>query len=185
MSLIDHYQSILKEIDENPERPGLIDTPKRAANAMQEITSGYSQSLSDIVNGALFPSETDEMVIINGIELYSTCEHHLLPFIGQCHIGYIPNKKILGLSKFARIVDMFSRRLQVQERLTQEIATSILDITEAKGVGVCIQSKHLCMLMRGIKKQNSTMTTSVMLGLFKSNPSTRMEFMQYITHLNH
>ncbi|MBE8214806.1 MAG: GTP cyclohydrolase I FolE [Endozoicomonadaceae bacterium] len=185
MSLADHYHCILKEIGEDPERPELLNTPQRAEKAMKEMTAGYSQSLLDITNGALFNCNTDEMVIINNIELYSTCEHHLLPFIGKCHIGYLPNKKILGLSKFARIVDMFARRLQVQERLTQEIATNIQEITQAKGVAVCIQSQHLCMLMRGIKKQNASMTTSVMLGSFRTNPATRTEFMQYITTFQH
>ena len=179
--LADHYHSILCSLGENPERDGLQGTPERAAKAMHYLTNGYKQSLNDIVNGALFETNTDEMVIIKDIELYSLCEHHLLPFIGTCHIGYVPNGKVLGLSKFARVVDMFARRLQIQENMTQEIAEAIQEVTGAQGVGVSIKAKHLCMMMRGVEKQNSTMTTSVMLGSFRSNSSTRSEFMQYIT----
>lgn len=179
--LADHYHSILCSLGENPERDGLHGTPERAAKAMHYLTNGYRQSLGDIVNGALFKASTDEMIIIKNIELYSLCEHHLLPFIGKCHIGYVPNGKVLGLSKFARIVDMFSRRLQIQENMTQQIAEAIQEATCAQGVGVSVEAKHMCMMMRGVEKQNSAMTTSVMLGTFRSNPSTRLEFMQYIT----
>ncbi len=175
------YQEILRSLGENPERDGLQGTPKRAAKAMHYLTSGYSKSLHEIVNGALFPANTDEMIIIKDIELYSMCEHHLLPFIGKCHIGYVPGSKVLGLSKFARIVEMFARRLQIQENMTQQIAEAVMEATNAQGVGVCVDAKHMCMMMRGVEKQNSAMTTSVMLGSFRINPLTRSEFMQYIT----
>jgi len=179
--LADYYHEILLTIGENPQREGLVKTPKRAAKAIQYLTNGYQQSLEEIVNGALFEAKTDEMVIIRDIEFYSLCEHHLLPFTGKCQIGYLPDKKILGVSKFARIVDMFSRRLQVQENMTQQIAEAILEATQAKGVGVSVAARHMCMMMRGVEKQSSSMITSVMLGKFRSNLSTRQEFMQYIT----
>jgi GTP cyclohydrolase IA len=171
------YQQLLINIGENPQREGLRDTPARAARALKALTCGYQQDLASIVNGAVFQSHMDEMVIIKDIELYSLCEHHLLPFTGKCHIAYIPNGKILGLSKFARIVDMYARRLQVQENLTQQIAEAVLAVTLAKGVGVVIEAAHMCMMMRGVEKQNSRMTTSVMLGLFRSNDRTRSEFL--------
>lgn len=173
----DHFRNIIKALGEDPEREGLKDTPKRAAKAMEFLTQGYRQSVSDIVNGALFQSNNDEMVIVKNIELYSLCEHHLLPFIGKCHVAYVPNGKILGLSKIARIVDMHARRLQVQENLTKEIAATMSNITDAKGVGVIIEAQHLCMMMRGVEKQNSVMTTSVMLGLLREDPRTRSEFL--------
>ena len=159
---------------------GLKDTPARAANAMRYLTKGYQESLDDIINGALFDSDMSEMVIIKDIELYSMCEHHLLPFIGKCHVGYLPNKKVLGLSKIARIVDFFARRLQIQERMTGEIAQCIQEITDARGVAVIVEAKHLCMMMRGVEKQNSIMTTSVMLGEMRKNTNTRMEFLNLI-----
>lgn len=174
------YKKILEQIGEDPTRDGLKKTPERAAEAMQYLTQGYTQNFSEIINGAIFESTMSEMVILNGIEMYSMCEHHLLPFHGQCHVGYLPNGKIIGLSKLARIVDYFARRLQVQERLTTEIADCIQSITGANGVGVVIEAQHLCMMMRGVNKQHSTMITSVMLGNMKTNPSTRMEFMQLI-----
>ena len=178
-TLPEHYREILVGLGEDPDRDGLLDHPKRAAQAMQYLCHGYTQSVDDIVNGALFASDSDEMVIVANIELYSLCEHHLLPFIGQAHVAYIPHGKVLGLSKVARIVDMFARRLQIQENLTREIADAIQGITQAAGVAVVIEAKHMCMMMRGVEKQNSTMNTSVMLGAFRE-PSTRMEFLQLI-----
>lgn len=175
-----HFREILSLIGEDPDREGLRDTPKRAAAALEFLTHGYQQSLEQIVNGALFTSNNDEMIVVKHIELYSLCEHHLLPFIGKCHVGYIPGGKILGLSKVARIVDMYARRLQVQENLTQNIAQAIQQVTGAIGVGVVIEAQHLCMMMRGVEKQNSIMTTSVMLGLFREDSRTRSEFLTLI-----
>jgi len=176
----DLYQEIIKNIGEDVNREGLRDTPKRAAKAMQHFTKGYQQSLEQVVNNALFESDNDEMILVKNIELYSLCEHHLIPFIGKCHVAYLPNGKILGLSKIARIVDMFSRRLQVQENLTKEIAEAIFKVTDARGVGVIIEAQHLCMMMRGVEKQNSIMSTSVMLGLFRSDQKTRAEFLSLV-----
>lgn len=175
--LEEYFRNIIQALGEDPEREGLKSTPKRAANAIQFLTQGYHQSLKKIVNGALFQSNNDEMVLIKNIELYSLCEHHLLPFIGKCHVAYLPNGKIIGLSKIARIVDMHARRLQVQENLTREIAQSIFDVVGAKGVGVIIEAQHLCMMMRGVEKQNSIMTTSVMLGVMREDARTRAEFL--------
>lgn len=175
-----HYKDIIEAIGEDPSREGLKDTPKRAAKAMRFLTDGYRQSLDDIVNGALFSCESSEMVIVKNIELYSLCEHHLLPFIGKCHVAYLPDGKIIGLSKIARIVDFYARRLQVQENLTYEIATTVQKVIGAKGVGVIIEAKHLCMMMRGVEKQNSTMSTSVMLGILKDDPRTRAEFLTLV-----
>lgn len=175
-----HFKHIITEIGENPQRNGLLSTPKRAANAFRFLTSGYTQSLNDLVNGALFESSADEMVIVDNIEFYSLCEHHLLPFTGICHVGYLPMGKVLGLSKVARIIDMYAQRLQIQENLTSEIANAIMQVTDAKGVGVIIEAKHFCMMMRGIKKQNSIMKTSVMLGEFRHSQSTRNEFLSLI-----
>lgn len=179
-SMIPHYHAILKNLGENPEREGLVDTPKRAAKAMEFLTKGYRENLTDLINGAVFSSETDELVIVKDIELYSMCEHHLLPFIGKCHIGYLPQGKVLGLSKFARIVDMFSRRLQIQEQLTREIAEAVQQVTGAAGVGVVIEARHMCMMMRGVEKQNSMMRTSVMLGQLRASQNTRQEFLKLI-----
>ncbi|MCA1772725.1 MAG: GTP cyclohydrolase I FolE [Halomonas sp.] len=175
-----HYQQIISALGENPEREGLRDTPVRAAKAMQFLTHGYHQSLEEIVNGAVFESQTDEMVLVKDIELYSMCEHHLLPFIGKCHIAYLPSGKVLGLSKFARIVDMYARRMQIQENLTREIAEAVQEVTQARGVAVVIEARHLCMMMRGVEKQNSSMTSSVMLGDFRANQATRHEFLTLI-----
>ncbi|MWV12978.1 GTP cyclohydrolase I FolE [Pseudomonas sp. R-28-1W-6] len=175
-----HYREILLGLGENPEREGLLDTPKRAAKAMQYLCHGYQQSLEEIVNGALFASDNDEMVIVKDIELYSLCEHHLLPFIGKAHVAYIPTGKVLGLSKVARIVDMFARRLQIQENLTKQIADAIQSVTNAAGVAVVIEAKHMCMMMRGVEKQNSVMSSSVMLGAFRESCNTRHEFLQLI-----
>ncbi len=176
----DSYKKILESIGEDPTREGLLETPKRAAQAMEFLTEGYHQNLDSIINNALFTSDRNDMVIVKKVEMYSMCEHHLLPFLGECHIGYIPNGQVLGLSKIARIVDFFSRRLQIQERLTYEIANCIQSITQAHGVGIVIEAKHLCMMMRGVEKQHSLMTTSVMLGEFRDNPQTRSEFLSLI-----
>ena len=176
-----HYRQIIQLLGEDSEREGLSDTPQRAAKAMQFLNAGYQQSLDDIVNNAVFESQTDEMVLVKDIELYSMCEHHLLPFIGKCHIAYLPNGKVLGLSKFARIVDMFARRMQIQENLTREIAEAVQEVTQARGVAVVIEARHLCMMMRGVEKQNSSMSSSVMLGDFRNNQSTRQEFLMLVS----
>ncbi|MDI5934081.1 GTP cyclohydrolase I FolE [Halomonas sp. M4R5S39] len=178
--LANHYRQIILELGEDPEREGLRDTPKRAAKAMQFLNHGYNQSLEEIVNGAVFESETDEMVLVKDIELYSMCEHHLLPFIGKCHIAYLPKGRVLGLSKFARIVDMYARRMQIQENLTRQIAEAVQQVTGASGVAVVIEARHLCMMMRGVEKQNSSMTSSVMLGGFRDNQPTRQEFLTLV-----
>jgi GTP cyclohydrolase I len=175
--LSQHYQAILSELGENPEREGLLGTPDRAAKAMQFLTNGYDQNLNTIVNGAVFESDNDEMVVVQNIEFYSLCEHHILPFIGKAHIAYLPSGKVLGLSKFARIVDMFARRLQIQENLTRQVALAVEEVTGAKGVGVIMEAKHMCMMMRGVQKQNSSMMTSVMLGRFRESQATRSEFL--------
>ncbi len=177
--LIDAYATIIAEIDDVT-RPGVLDTPKRAAKAMQFLTKGYRQTLEEVVNGALFPASNREMIVVQDVELYSLCEHHLLPFIGKCHVGYIPSGKVLGLSKVARVVDMFARRLQIQEELTFQIADALQQVTGAEDVGVIIEARHLCMMMRGVEKQNSVMKTSAMLGAFRENPSTRAEFLNLL-----
>ena len=177
----EHYRSILEMIGEDPSRGGLLDTPARAAKAMSFLTRGYGETLEQVVNNALFDSETSEMILVQDIELYSMCEHHILPFIGKCHVAYVPTGKVLGLSKVARIVDMYARRLQIQENLTKQIAEAIQEVTEASGVGVIIEAQHMCMMMRGVEKQNSKMKTSVMLGSFRDNQITRMEFLSLIS----
>jgi len=177
----DAFTAILNEIGEDPSREGLRDTPERAAKAMRFLTNGYQKTIEDVVNGALFQSDSNEMIVVQDIELYSMCEHHMLPFIGKCHVAYIPTGKVLGLSKVARIVEMFARRLQIQENLTREIAETVQAVTAASGVGVIIEAKHMCMMMRGVEKQNSVMKTSVMLGEFRNNPTTRMEFLSLLT----
>ncbi|MEE2764530.1 MAG: GTP cyclohydrolase I FolE [Pseudomonadota bacterium] len=178
--LAGHYSAIINGLGEDTDREGLQDTPMRAAKAMQFLTHGYQQSLSDLVNNAVFESAMDEMVVVQDIELYSMCEHHMLPFIGKCHIAYLPQGRVLGLSKFARIVDMYARRLQIQENLTRQIAEAIEEVTNAKGVAVVIEAQHMCMMMRGVEKQNSRMKTSMMLGQFRASQATRTEFLNLI-----
>jgi len=171
---------ILQIIGEDTTREGLIRTPQRAAKALKFLTRGYEQNLEDIVNGALFETETRDMIILKDIEIYSMCEHHMLPFFGKCHIGYIPDEKIIGVSKLARIADMYSRRLQLQERITRQIADAIQNVLQPKGVSVVIEAQHLCTMMRGVEKQNSIMTTSTMLGCFEKRECTRIEFLNLI-----
>jgi GTP cyclohydrolase I len=180
MSLEKNYSSILEQLGEDVSREGLRDTPKRAAKAMQFLCRGYEQTLEEVTNGALFSSDNSEMVLVKNVELYSLCEHHMLPFIGKAHVAYMPNGKVLGLSKVARIVDMYARRLQIQENLTRQIAEAIEQVTGAAGVAVVIEAQHMCMMMRGVEKQNSSMVTSVMLGQLRSNAATRSEFLSLI-----
>ncbi len=175
------YATIIEQVGEDLSREGLVDTPARAAKAMAYLTRGYQQNLEEVVNNALFPSDNSEMVLVKDIELYSLCEHHLLPFIGKAHVAYIPDGKVIGLSKIARIVDMYARRLQIQENMTKEIADAIMSMTGAKGVGVVIEAKHMCMMMRGVEKQNGSMKTSMMLGTFRSKPETRSEFLSLLS----
>ncbi|MCP8689259.1 GTP cyclohydrolase I FolE [Marinobacterium sedimentorum] len=174
------YARIIEALGEDINREGLKDTPTRAAKAMKFLTRGYEQSLDEVVNGALFPSDNSEMVLVKDIELYSMCEHHLLPFIGKAHVAYIPQGRVVGLSKIARIVDMFARRLQIQENMTKQIAEAIMQVTDAAGVGVVIEAQHMCMMMRGIEKQHASMKTSMMLGSFRDSLATRNEFMSLI-----
>ncbi|TQV61716.1 MAG: GTP cyclohydrolase I FolE [Halothiobacillaceae bacterium] len=175
-----HYEAILGAVGEDISRDGLLDTPKRAAKAMRFLTKGYHETLAQVIGGALFESDNDEMVIVKEIELYSLCEHHLLPMVGRVHVGYLPDGKVLGLSKVARIVEMFARRLQIQENMTRQIAEAILEATHAKGVAVVVEAQHFCMMMRGVEKQNSWTTTSMMLGRFREDRGTRMEFLSLI-----
>jgi GTP cyclohydrolase IA len=176
----DAVRKILEAIGEDPDREGLIDTPARVAKSMQFLTRGYQQNIEDVINNAYFTADCDDMVIVKDIEFYSMCEHHMLPFYGKCHIGYIPNGKVFGVSKLARLVDVFARRLQLQERLTKEIANTILDTVAPEGVGVVMEAQHLCMIARGVQKQNSVMVTSAMLGSFRNEQATRNEFMHLI-----
>lgn len=171
---------ILLAIGEDPSREGLLDTPERVEKSLRFLTRGYGQTLEEVVNGALFEAESDDMVIVRDIEFFSLCEHHMLPFFGKCHVGYIPNGKIIGVSKVARIVDMFARRLQVQERLTKQISEALMSILGAEGVGVVMEAQHLCMQMRGVEKQHSVMTTSSMAGSFRRELATRNEFTRLI-----
>ncbi|MCI0531749.1 MAG: GTP cyclohydrolase I FolE [candidate division Zixibacteria bacterium] len=174
------FRSLLEKLgkDVNPE--ALKNSPGRAARAFEYLTKGYNEDIEKIVNGAIFKTDTDEIILVKNIELYSLCEHHLLPFIGKCHVGYLPKGKVLGLSKVARIVEVFARRIQLQEKLTKQIADAIMEITGARGVGVVIEAQHLCMMMRGVEKQNSVLTTSCVLGEFRENDSTRAEFLSLI-----
>jgi GTP cyclohydrolase I len=174
------YRELLEAIGEDPSRQGLLKTPERAALALEFLTQGYRQSVEEIVNSAIFDSEASEIVLIKDIELYSMCEHHLLPFIGRAHVAYIPNGKVIGLSKVARIVDVFARRLQIQENLTTQIAESLMNCLEPGGVAVVVEAKHLCMMMRGVEKQNSVMKTSCLLGCFKDDARTRSEFLSLL-----
>lgn len=174
------YAGIIQGVGENIDREGLIKTPERAAKALAYLCRGYQQDLSNIVNDAVFSSDNDDMVIVKDIELYSLCEHHILPFIGRAHVAYLPRGKVIGLSKIARIVDMYARRLQIQENLTVQIADAISEVIQPAGVAVTIEAEHLCMKMRGVEKQNSTMKTSVMLGTFRESQATRMEYLQLI-----
>ena len=180
MDIQQNIREILTALGENPDREGLVKTPERVDRSLRFLMRGYEQKLEDIVNGALFEAESDDMVIVRDIEFFSMCEHHMLPFFGKCHVGYIPTGKIIGVSKIARIVDMFARRLQVQERLTAEIAHALFDTLGAEGVGVVMDARHLCMQMRGVEKQNSVMTTSSMLGSFRRELATRNEFTRLI-----
>ncbi len=175
-----HYAGIIRSVGENLSREGLLRTPHRAAKAMEYLCRGYKQTIDDVVNEAVFTSDADDMVIVKDIELYSLCEHHLLPFVGKAHVAYLPRGKVIGLSKVARIVDVFARRLQIQESLTTQIAETIMDVTDAEGVGVIIEARHMCMMMRGVEKQNSLMKTSAMLGTFRKSQKTRDEFLSLL-----
>ncbi len=176
-ALTESFHAILVAVGEDPERQGLVRTPGRAARAFEFLTQGYRQSIDAIVNEAIFDSDANEIVLVKEIELYSMCEHHLLPFIGKAHVAYIPNGKVIGLSKVARIVDVFARRLQIQEQLTSQIADALMQALQPSGVAVVIEAKHLCMMMRGVEKQNSVMTTSHLIGTFKEDARTRSEFL--------
>ncbi|MEY4769009.1 MAG: hypothetical protein RL637_1648 [Pseudomonadota bacterium] len=176
----EYFANIIAAIGEDLNREGLRDTPARAAKAFKFLNNGYEKDLETVLNGAIFQADTEDMVIVKDIELYSLCEHHLLPFIGKCHIAYLPQGKVLGLSKLARIVDMYARRLQIQEKLTKQIADAVQLAVNPRGVSVVIEAKHLCMMMRGVEKQNSIMTTSVMTGVFREQISTRSEFLSLI-----
>ena len=179
-SMEQSFLALLEAIGEDPGREGLLRTPGRAARAFEFLTAGYRQSLDELINNALFDSEASEIILVKDIELYSLCEHHLIPFIGKAHVAYIPNGKVVGLSKTARIVDMFARRLQIQENLTMQIADALMKTLQPRGVGVVIEAKHLCMMMRGVEKQNSVMKTSCLLGVFKEDARTRSEFLSLL-----
>lgn len=175
-----HMEEILRQLGEDPEREGLLATPMRSEKALKFLTSGYETDLDSIVNGAIFNEKCDEMVIVKDIEFFSLCEHHLLPFYGKAHVAYIPNNKIIGLSKIPRIVDMFARRLQVQERLTRQVAECLQDLLDAQGVGVIMEARHFCMMMRGVEKQHSGTVTSAMLGVMRQRKETRDEFLSLV-----
>ena len=179
-SMEQSFLALLQAIGEDPQREGLVRTPERAARAFEFLTAGYRQSLEELINNALFESEASEIILVKDIELYSLCEHHLIPFIGKAHVAYIPNGKVVGLSKTARIVDMFARRLQIQENLTMQIADALMKALNPRGVGVVIEAKHLCMMMRGVEKQNSVMKSSCLLGVFKEDARTRSEFLSLL-----
>jgi GTP cyclohydrolase I len=180
----EQFRTIIESIGENPDREGLLRTPHRAARAMEFLTQGYEQDIDEIVNGAVFESSNDEMVIVKDIELFSLCEHHLLPFLGKAHVAYLPSGRVIGLSKIPRIVDMYARRLQIQENLTKQIGESIQRVTGAVGVAVVIEAQHLCAMMRGVQKQNSSMITSMMIGRFRDDHRTRQEFLELIRSSN-
>ena len=173
-------RQLLVELGEDPQREGLLKTPERVARSLAFLTRGYREDLGTVINQALFTQTTSSMVIVKDIEVYSMCEHHMLPFFGRCHIGYIPDGKVFGVSKLARLVDMYARRLQLQERLTEDISREIMESIDAKGVGVMIEARHLCMMMRGVEKQNSTMVTSSVLGVFRDQMATREEFLSLV-----
>lgn len=173
-------RDMLVRLGEDPERPGLQRTPTRIANALTFLTSGYQQTVADVVEGAIFPDDCNEMVVVKDVEFYSQCEHHMLPFFGRVHVGYVPDGKIIGLSKIARIVDVFARRLQVQERMTGQIADGLMEIIAPRGVGVVVEASHFCMMMRGVQKQNSSTLSSAMRGIFQEDARTRAEFMELI-----
>lgn len=177
-----HMTEILRQLGEDPQREGLLSTPMRSEKALKFLTSGYETDLSTIVNGAIFNEKCDEMVLVKDIEFFSLCEHHLLPFYGKAHVAYIPNNKIIGLSKIPRIVDMFARRLQVQERLTRQVAECLQDLLDAQGVGVVMEARHFCMMMRGVEKQHSGTVTSAMLGVMRQRKETRDEFLSLVRH---
>jgi GTP cyclohydrolase I len=184
-SIASMMKKILSKIGEDPSREGLVRTPDRAEKALRFLTSGYQTDVQSIVNGALFNQKVDEMVVVKDIEFYSMCEHHLLPFFGTMHVAYLPKDKVIGLSKIPRIVDMFARRLQLQERLTQDVAQTIQDVLEPRGVGVICEARHFCMMMRGVEKQHSGTVTSAMLGAFREGKETRDEFLSLVSHKNH
>ena len=174
-------KELLQEIGEDPNREGLLKTPERIANALEFLTVGYHQDTEELIHGACFAQDADSMIIVKDIELYSLCEHHMLPFFGRCHIGYLPKKRVFGVSKLPRLVDMYARRLQIQERLTEQLSHAIMDSIDAMGVGVMIEARHLCMMMRGVQKQNSMLITSSLLGVFRDNPATRHEFLSLVS----
>ena len=173
----EHIRNLIKHIGEDPERQGLAKTPTRAALAIQYLTQGYQQDIQEIVNEAIFDEQYDDMITVKDIEFYSLCEHHILPFFGKCHVGYLPNKKIIGLSKIPRLVDTFARRLQIQERLTYQIAQIVNEVLSPRGVAVVMEAQHMCMMIRGVEKQHSSTITNVMLGAFREDNATRAEFM--------
>jgi len=184
-SISSMMKKILVKIGEDPSREGLVRTPDRAEKALRFLTSGYQTDVQSIINGALFSQKVDEMVVVKDIEFYSMCEHHLLPFFGTMHVAYLPKDKVIGLSKIPRIVDMFARRLQLQERLTQEVASTLQEVLEPRGVGVICEARHFCMMMRGVEKQHSGTVTSAMLGAFREGKETRDEFLSLVSHKNH
>jgi GTP cyclohydrolase IA len=173
-------RELLGALGEDTEREGLVKTPERVAKAMAFLTSGYRTDMATLINGAIFTQTTNSMVIVKNIEVYSLCEHHMLPFFGRCHIGYIPTGRVFGVSKLARLVDMYARRLQLQERLTEQVSQAVMESIDARGVGVMIEARHLCMMMRGVEKQNSEMVTSSVLGTFRDSEATRDEFLALI-----
>jgi GTP cyclohydrolase I len=184
-SMASHLRHVLEQIGEDPAREGLVRTPDRAEKALRFLTSGYQVDVASLVNGALFSRECDEMVIVKDIEFYSMCEHHLLPFFGSMHVAYLPNKKVIGLSKIPRIVDAFARRLQLQERLTHQVAHTLMEVLEPHGVGVICEARHFCMMMRGVEKQHSGTVTSAMLGAFRNRKETRAEFLSLVDRKTH
>ena len=184
MHMKDLIRELLGKLGEDPEREGLRETPRRVAEAYTFLTKGYHDNIDELVNEAIFNENYDEMVLVDNIDFYSLCEHHLLPFYGKCHVGYIPDGKIIGLSKIPRIVEMYSRRLQVQERLTAQIAETLQEVLQPKGIGVIMDAQHMCMIMRGVEKQNTVVSTSSMLGSFKTNEQTRTEFLSLVCKMH-